>query len=68
MLGSFPVTGSTTACMHPDVYGKLAESLGAASPLAKLIKAQLAGRSLEAAAASFRNFSFSSFVLLLEEA
>ena len=27
--------------MHPDVYRKLAESLGEASPLAKLIKAQL---------------------------
>ena len=53
---------------HPDVYAKLAESLGEASPLGKLIKAQLQAGALQAAAASFRNFSFSSFVFILEEA
>ena len=54
--------------MHPDVYWKLAESLGEASPLGKLIKAQLETPSFAAANASFRNFSFTSFDSFLEEA
>ena len=54
--------------MHPDVYWKLAESLGEASPLGKLIKAQLENPSFAAANASFRNSGLTSLDSFLEEA
>ena len=54
--------------MHPEVYWKLVELLGEASPLAKLIKKQLENPASQVPAGSFSFTGITSFDSFLEEA